>query len=53
MWKMINKLKGIERKEKDTPLYDDDRAVVEGDEVQEVMMNFRTSIYKKEDKEIE
>ena len=42
MWKMIRKLKGIEREERDTPLHDDDEAVVEGDEVQKVMMNFWT-----------
>ena len=37
MWKIIGKLKGAGREEGDTPLYDDHGAVVEGDEVREVM----------------
>ena len=47
MWKMIGKLKGIEKKERDTPLYDDDGAVVE-----EVMMNVWTSIYRNDKNEM-
>ena len=52
MWKMIIKLKGIYRDERDTPLYDDNGAVVEVDEMQKVMMNFWTPNYRSEDNEM-
>ena len=51
IWRMIDKLIGTEREEKEQPLYDDNGLEVEETRVHGDMMDYWSSIYMKEDNE--
>ena len=50
MWTMINKLKGVERKENEVPLYDEEYERIEKNKISEVMLGYWETIYRKNDK---
>ena len=47
---MINKLKGVERKENEVPLYDEEYEIIEKNKISEEMLGYRETIYRKNDK---
>ena len=49
MWTMINKLKGVERKENEVPLYDEMYEIIEKNKISEEMLGYWETIYRKTD----
>ena len=47
MWTIFNKLKGAEREEMDTPLYDEEGVVIEETKTAEEMLKYWENIYRK------
>ena len=46
---MINKLKGVERKENEVPLYDEVYEIIEKNKISEEMLGYWEIIYRKTD----
>ena len=49
MWIMINKLKWVERKENEVPLYDEVYEIIEKNKISEEMLGYWETIYRKTD----
>ena len=47
MWNMINKLRGIEKTEKEIPLYNEDGKCIDEDQLPKEMIKYWEGIYKK------